>query len=81
MCYNLYPALSYMKERQPDSRKPEWTPHLDSITRGTAFLLLGGTIIGIGKVTGDEGIAQTGSTIAVIGGAELFYGLGKWHTK
>jgi hypothetical protein len=70
-----------MKERQPNSRKPEWTPHLDSITRGTALLLLGGVIIGIGKVSGDESTVQTGSTVSIIGGAELFYGLGKKFTK
>jgi hypothetical protein len=70
-----------MKERQPDSGKPEWTPHLDSIARGTALLLLGGTIIGIGKAIGDEGATQTGSTITVLGGAELFYGLGKKFSK
>jgi hypothetical protein len=70
-----------MKERQPNSWKPEWTPHLDSIARGTGLLLVAGTIIGIGKVTGDESLVQTGSTVGVIGGAELVYGLGKAITK
>jgi hypothetical protein len=41
----------------------------------------GRAIIGIGKVSGDESTVQTGSTVSIIGGAELFYGLGKAITK
>jgi hypothetical protein len=64
-----------MKERQPNFRNPE-RPNWESVSRGIAWIVLGGTIIGIGKLSGDEGTFQTGSTIATLGGAELFFGLG-----
>jgi hypothetical protein len=58
-----------------NSNKPE-RPNWESVSRGIAWIVLGSAIIGIGKLSGDESTFQTGSTIATLGGAEFFFGLG-----
>jgi hypothetical protein len=63
------------REVPPPSGTPPERPSRDSLWRGLRWIVLGSTLIGLSKVTGEETFSQAGITITSLGVTETAYGL------